>query len=503
MKNEYSNFFSRIWKSAIKYPNKKIIYDINGSWTWKELILRAESYSHALKGCNDNIIPIFTDRRGETIAAMLGVLFSGRGFAPLNPKQPLIRIKNCLNSLKSSVYIAVDQKQIPETLTYEYKNVSVNLKLFKSLPSKPNELIDNHIIYVLFTSGSTGVPKGVMADVSNLENTLSWSEDMLNWKDNDVIGCCTNFFFDISIFDVFTALNFNVPIAIFSQPNNSNTVIEEITSFRVTSIFGVPTFFSQIYRNFNKDIHKISSLRRIISGGDFFPPDHMLGWLNNWPKIELFNCWGPTETSIVNTMHKINKKDILELKKGKSPPVGKSHPRMPIRIINKRGDFVLKPNERGEIYMLGACVTRGYLGNKEMTDYAYVELEGKKAFRTQDIGFFNENNELCIIGRIGSTVKISGYRIDLGEVETAATSLSDIHQACCVVVETIDSQKELWLAVEPKSTNKVLDIFLIKTELRYKLQNYMVPKRIFILDCIPKNANGKIDRQEVKIRMKT
>jgi len=244
----------------------------------------------------------------------------------------------------------------------------------------------------------------------------------------------------------------------------------------------------------------ISSLRRIVAGGDFFPPAHVLGWLEKWPSVEIYNVWGPTETSIVNTMHKVGDADIPRLKEGGSAPVGKVHSRMQFRLINKLGEVLTEPNQRGEICMLGECVTQGYLGDEEKTNFAYIELEGQRAFRTQDLGFIDDEGNLFIVGRMGSTVKVAGYRIDLGEVETAVVSLPSIHLACCFVFDVAEGHQELWLAVEPELKGLKVDVFSIKKQLRQMLQSYMVPKRLVVMEVLPKNVNGKIDRNEVKQR---
>ena len=150
--------------------------------------------------------------------------------------------------------------------------------------------------------------------------------------------------------------------------------------------------------------------------------------------------------------------------------------------------------------MLGACVTDGYLGDAEKTRQAYIKLDGQRAFRTQDIGYVDEKGCLFIVGRLGSTVKVAGYRIDLGEVETAASSLSEVHLACGFVNELAEGHEELWLAIEPQVQNEALDIYSIKKRLRNVLQSFMVPKRVIVMEELPKNANGKIDRGEVMRR---
>lgn len=145
--------------------------------------------------------------------------------------------------------------------------------------------------------------------------------------------------------------------------------------------------------------------------------------------------------------------------------------------------------------MLGRSVTQGYLADPERTEQAYIQLNGQRAYRTQDLGYVDENGSLHIVGRLGSTVKVAGYRVDLGELESAAALLPDVHLAGAFLHETEPGMKELWLGIEPREKNSKIDIFAIKQGLRKLLPPYMVPKRILIFADLPKTPNRKLDRR--------
>lgn len=482
-------------------PQRVIVKDSQRHWTWSELISRATDYSLELSNfkLDQKVIPIVVDRTGETIAALIGCLLSGKGFAPLSGNQPKERLEKCLSALDTKVLITTSlSEQLPV-----FDNVE------NIFPSTRNEFIDldavvpieaEEIIYNLFTSGSTGVPKGVLVSAANIENTMLWSKDFLNWEPCDVIGSATNFFFDISMFDFFTMLYFDVPIGIFSQTSNPDVVFNEIKIFNVTSIFSVPLFFSQLSRiGLQANGERLYSLRRVVAGGDFFPPAHVLTWMNECPNVAIFNVWGPTETSIVNTMHLVASNDIPLLKEGKSPSVGRAHELMPFVLVDEtRQNIVDKPFERGEVVMLGPCVTKGYLKAPELSSMSYGQINGQPAFYTQDLGYLDHSGELFILGRMGSTVKISGYRVDLGEIESVATKYENVYIAAAFVRKISDEVEELWIVVELKNIALSLDVFDFKTFLRNKLPHYMVPKRIFTQEVLPKNSNGKIDRNQIK-----
>lgn len=146
-------------------------------------------------------------------------------------------------------------------------------------------------------------------------------------------------------------------------------------------------------------------------------------------------------------------------------------------------------------------MTRGYLGDPEHTASAYVEIAGRRAYRTQDRGVIGEDGSLSIIGRMGAMVKVAGYRIDLGKVESAALRLPSVHLAGAFVHEAEAGVQELWMGVEPKDTASTFDVFAAKQELRKLLPAYMVPKRLLVFAELPRSLNGKLNRRALADRV--
>ena len=293
------------------------------------------------------------------------------------------------------------------------------------------------------------------------------------------------------MFDLLSCIHFKVRAHIFQNPENPIAAYKEINAYKITSIFSVPAFFSNfIY--YDLISKKFSKLRRIISGGDFFPSKTILEWKKNNKKIEIFNVWGPTETSIVNTMHKINKENLNDLIKNKSLPVGTSDKRMEIKIYSKN-NFTHKPLVKGQICMFGKCVSEGYIGD-EKNEKNYIYKNNKRGFLTGDLGYFDLNHKLHIIGRSDSTIKISGYRVDLKEIESIALETSAIIDCKALILEK-NLIKILILCV---LTKKKLKIENVKAALKKKLPLYAVPKFIIFLKEFPKNNNLKIDVNQLK-----
>ncbi len=496
-----SQLIRLIHENYDKDPNKIILRDSKKNWTWYDLLNRAKCYSESIitNSPNQKIVPILVDRSGESVAAMLGCILLKKGIAPLSPNQPIARIEKSVNKLDTTIVLSAFETNLKLT---DKNIIFPNHVLIENKIQYDKKNFNNEdILYNLFTSGSTGDPKGVMVSSANIENTMLWSIDIINWNNNDVIGCATNFYFDISMFDLFTMLYFNIPIAIFSETINISKVVQEIKKYNVTSIFSVPLFFAQLLKvDIIDNYDKFNSLKRILSGGDFFHPNQIIEWLKTFPSVEIYNVWGPTETSIVNTMHLINVKDLEKLKRGESPSVGKAHSRMRFYIVNDdRSKIINKSEERGEIVMIGESVTQGYLKDDLLTSQSYGVINGERCFYTNDIGYINSEGSLFIIGRKGTTIKLSGYRVDLSEIEFIATNYDKIQYAISFVNKVDKSNDELCLAVELKNNNETIDLFDFKKYLRESLPHYMVPKKIFFLEEMPKNSNGKIDRNKINI----
>lgn len=494
-----STLISSIYRNINLDPQKIIIYDSKNSWSWTELLNKAKYYSELiLKNCDDQkIIPILVNRSAESVAAMLGCILLKKGIAPLSFNQPSVRIKKSISKLNSNILLS----------PFSFESDLVNIKILtpKNKAVHPNIIYDEldfnskDILYTLFTSGSTGEPKGVMVSSENIENTIKWSEDIIDWNNHDIIGCATNFFFDISMFDMFTTFYLNIPLAIYSEPNNISKIIDETLKFRITSIFSVPLFFAQLLKyDWKVNIGKFKNLRRIMSGGDFFHPNHILRWMKLFPNVDIYNVWGPTETSIVNTMHLITHKDKDVLLKGESPSVGKVHSKMNFVLVNdNRSEIVSESFERGEIVMLGKCVTQGYLKDKRLTSKSYGNINGKRCFYTNDLGYLDKDGNLFILGRKDTTIKISGYRVDLCEIEFTATNYNNIQLALVFVKKIDEIIEELWIVLELKENNEKFNIFNFKQHLRKNLPQYMIPKRVHVIDKMFLNQNGKIDRKKV------
>ena len=229
---------------------------------------------------------------------------AGKVFVPVSPELPDKRKRQILAQLASQSLI--DSRDINLMRILESSSI-------KEISTITREA---ELLYILFTSGSTGIPKGVKISHRNIMNTLAWSKDFLDWRESDRIGVVAGFSFDISLFDIFSSLYYSVEAYILEDPKDPFRSASEIRDAGITSVFSAPSFFSSMVKYELTDRFKGTSLRRLISGGDFFPVRHIEAWKAASVSLDIFNVWGPTETAIVNTMHKISEEDLsLAIKK--------------------------------------------------------------------------------------------------------------------------------------------------------------------------------------------
>jgi acyl-coenzyme A synthetase/AMP-(fatty) acid ligase len=464
-----------------EFPGYTIFENVDQSLTWAGLqkkVLEYDKFLRENKGENRKIC-FFTNRGLNSLVLIVTCLLTNRTFIPIDSKQPSERISSILIALGESEVLDLDQMMF-----VKYQND----KLKESIE------VASEDCYILFTSGSTGVPKGVRITFENIMNTIVWSLGQLTWEKNDVIGLVTNLHFDISIFDVLIGLYQSIKVQLINETDNFWSVARQIEDFRVTSIFSTPFLFVMLQKN---GILNSDRLRRVISGGDFYPPKNLVELITSHPCLEVFNVWGPTETTIVNTMHKVQKSDLLRLNDGKPISVGTSSEMMPIFIVNPENLeslIILGPGTVGEIVVLGNSVSVGYIGVNTVANANFLSYEGQRAFRTGDLGYLDESGELFIVGRGNFMIKYQGYRIDPREVEFVADKIRGVFRSCLCLVQKSDMLNELDLLVQlqPEITFSVAEI---KSYLRSKLPSYMVPKKIVFVQDLPINSNGKLDRK--------
>ena len=352
--------------------------------------------------------------------------------------------------------------------------------------------IDTDPIYVVFTSGSTGVPKGVVACHRSVIDYTEALCEALPFSEETVFGNQTPLFFDAPLKEIMPTLKYGattylIPKKLFLFPTK---LCDFLNEHKINTICWVVSALTMISSIGALATNPPKYLTTVAFGSEVFPIPQYKLWREALPDATFFNLYGPTEATGMSCFWKADR----ELAENETIPVGKPFRNTDLFLLGEKGR-VEKPNEVGEIYLRGTCVTLGYYNNPEKTRESFVQnpLQSRYpelVYKTGDNAYYNERGELVFVGRRDAQIKHMGHRIELGEIEAASAAVDGLRQCCCLYD---DAQKQIVLFYTGE-----LDEKAILSDLAKKLPRYMLPNRTVKLDRMPLTPNGKLDRRGLK-----
>jgi len=351
-------------------------------------------------------------------------------------------------------------------------------------------LNDKKTLYIMFTSGSTGEPKGVEIKRESYNNFLLWLDSYFDVNQNDTILNTTEFTFDVSLVDVGLLLVKQANIVFSSFGNNLFKLASEIEKYKITTIATVPNNFSMILVDELVDRIDLSSLKYAFIAGSKFPSS-LYGKFNKYLKnLQVYNCFGPTEFTIYCLVKKLNNQD-LDISKN-TVSIGKAILNTKFKVIDDDENDVSK-GETGELVVSGIQLMKGYKNNPDKTDEAIVEINHELYYRTGDLAFLDINDNCYVIGRKDDTVKVSGFRVNLSDVDSYIHRLKYVKDSVTICIEHEEKPNYLvsFIALnkDKKTSNELRD------ELKNLLPSFQIPKYIELVADFPLNHSGKVCKE--------
>lgn len=494
------NILEYLEATACRLPDKIGFSDDKRELTFAQAINHARVLGTALTVYGQKRpVAILIDRSCSCVEAMLGALYAGDFYTVVDVHSPINRIKEILGVLEDPI-VLTDERCIETALQVAAEDrIAVYEQLITGrinetvLSGVRTSIIDMDIAYILFTSGSTGVPKGTVISHRALISYINWVTAEFGFDEKTVFGSQTPLYFSMSVTDLYSTVKCGctyhiIPKSYFSFPV---TLIDYLNAKKINTLYWVPTAISILSNWKAFDVKKPQFLQKVLFAGEVMPTKQLNYWIHNLDGDILYaNLFGPTETTDICTFYVLNR----EFEDSESIPIGVPCDNCQIMIIKEDGTEA-GPGEEGELYARTSFMAEGYYNNPEKTSQAFVQNPLNKAYpervyRTGDLVRRNDAGEIIYISRKDFQIKRNGYRIELGEIEAAANSVDKVKSCACVYLQSCE---RLVLVYEggPKDSAKVL------SAVKAKVPAYMIPDQILRSRGMPQNANGKIDRKEL------
>lgn len=430
----------------------------------------------------------------ETIIIMLGVLIIGGTYVPVDYRDPPQRkqqiIRNC------NPHFAVVEREFNEIVEDEniqqfiiYNNFLQQISEFKDFTEIQEK--SNKIAYVMYTSGSTGEPKGVMIEHKGICRLVQKPNYIQVIKGDRMLQLAP-LSFDASTFEIWISFYHGIPLFIYDQEISS---FDELHSYLITNRISIVWLTTGLFNQMvSESVTYFDGIRAVYTGGDL-ANDQLIKQLKlAKPELVLVNMYGPTENTTFTTFYPITVENCKE-----GITIGKPINNTYIYIL----DDVLKQVDigiTGEICIGGAGLSCGYLGDKKLSDSKFFVSEetGEWLYKSGDIGYIRQDGNLVFVGRKDNQVKIRGFRVEIGEIESKIRSLMRINNcSICVTKDKLNNKKLICIVLSEELERMDLNVKFVKKEICKYLPTYMMPSEIYAIDEFKINANGKLDEKKI------
>jgi amino acid adenylation domain-containing protein len=461
------------------------------SWSYGELNRRANRLAHALRrsGVGTEVrVGVLMDRSLELVAGLLGILKAGGAYVPLDPAYPADRL--AFMAADAGIHILLTQERLREAVAVEGLRVLAIDADQGSIAAEPGEsrpglASPGDAAYVIYTSGSTGRPKGVCIEHRSAVELLRWAAEVFSADDLAGVLASTSISFDLSVFELFLPLSRGGAVLL---AENALVLPFLPAAGEVTLINTVPSAMSELAAGMLPP-----KVRTVNLAGETLGAE-LVERIYAHPQVErVVNLYGPSEDTTYSTF------TVVE-RGSRRVSIGRPVAGSQAYVVGRHGEAV-PGGAAGELCLAGAGLARGYLGRPDLTAERFVPdpfgpEPGARMYRTGDRCRSLQDGRLELLGRLDHQVKLRGFRIELGEIETALVEQVGVREAAVLVREDLPGGRGLAAHVAPAG----LDIAGLRSSLRSRLPEHMVPSAFFFVEALPRTPNGKIDRRALALR---
>jgi amino acid adenylation domain-containing protein len=506
--------------NASTRPNDIALAMGSEKWSYAALDVFTNQLARSLKraGCEKgDRVAFILSKAPLAVAAILGILKADCIYVPLDPASPAERVLRIMESSEPRLVLADASNadltlQIGERMPHSGSrlawmsdnvtppdswNVAFEFADIRKQSSEPHAYRNTGSdgAYILYTSGSTGVPKGVLITHANVMAFVEWGKRYFGIQAGEKISAHTPLHFDLSTFDIFGTLAAGaglvvVPTELGMSPRQ---MAQFIRDNELNQWFSVPSVLNYLAKFDAVRQGDFPALQRILWCGEVLPTPILRYWMKRLPHVTFTNLYGPTEATVASsyyTVPRIPDSDTDPI------PIGTACEGEDLLVL----DADLNPvpqNQPGDLYLRGAGLSPGYWRDPEKTRAAFIESHGR-IYKTGDLARIGDDGLIYFLGRADSQIKSRGYRIELGEIESALNTVPMLRESAVVAVSTDAFENTSICCCFAPMPGADITPASVRQKLKEKLPSYMLPTRWMVMDQLPRNANGKIDRRQLK-----
>lgn len=497
------NVLELLERSAARVPDKVAFEDRDESFTYSQFVARAKEIGSFLikkVGKTNMPVPVLIERNALSILTFFSIVYSGNFYVPVDVSMPEERMLHILNSVDAKMVLNASKAKPADFLAEN----GMEVVEVPEIPHETNEeglkavrehAVDTDPLYCLFTSGSTGVPKGVLVAHRSVLDLAAEFVLSFGLDENCIFGNQAPYDFDGSNKDLYNSIAVGATVVVipkeyFVMPKK---LIEFMNEYKIDTMFWVVSSL-RIVADF-KVLDKLKldhPLRFVMFSGEVMPPKDLNYWMANAPEAKYVNLYGPTEITCNCTYFEVLDR---ELPLDRPIPMGKPFRNTRVFLVDAEDNEITEPGKIGELLVEGSSLALGYWNNKEQTDKAFTFRKSVtqypcRVYRTGDLAYYLDDGSLMYKSRRDHQIHHMGHRIELGEIEMAINSLPFITINCCVYNQV---RNKIVCYYQGDATKKEIVMALTR-----KLPKYMWPNIYNQMDALPLNGHGKIDRKKLE-----